>query len=317
MDATIERKRYYRKVIKITAEDSPNVRYGLAQLRAGMTPTGEQLVPGVLSWHLYVRRRKIWDKQRQCVGLDAMFYEGAEVLLFPPDWLTLAKRRAQELKGVKRQAIAIGIDPAEGGDKTTMCAVDHLGVIELVGRKTPDTNVIVGEAIAFMKKHNVPPEQVCFDRGGGGKQHADRMRAQGYKVRTVAFGEPVTLPPKRGLNTIEVRVELTEERYTYLNRRAEMYGESSILIDPTSPPFAIPDDSDACVELHRQLSLIPKIYDGEGRLKLPPKRKKTENSEEISLEEIMGCSPDEGDAFVLAVFGMQNRKKRQFAGAVG
>jgi hypothetical protein len=36
-----------------------------------------------------------------------------------------------------------------------MCAGDELGIIELVSKKTPDTSVIVGEALAFMRKHNI------------------------------------------------------------------------------------------------------------------------------------------------------------------
>src|SRR3972149_2557666 len=80
----------------------------------------------------------------ECIGLDAEFYEGAEVLLFPPEWLNLAENRADAIEKMQRQAKAIGIDPAEGGDQTAIAVVDELGLIELSSRQTPDTSVITG-----------------------------------------------------------------------------------------------------------------------------------------------------------------------------
>ena len=67
----------YRNVIKIKGEDSPNVRFAVSQIGEGDTPSGEMLVPGVLSYGDYKKRRETWDEIRQCVGLDAEFYEGS------------------------------------------------------------------------------------------------------------------------------------------------------------------------------------------------------------------------------------------------
>src|SRR5512139_1552811 len=129
--------RYYRKVIRIRGEDSPNVRHALAQRRAGLPITGEVIVPGVLPWNDYVKRRQLWDPIRQCIGIDGIFYEGAEVLLFPPAWLNASEALADALKHSKRFPEAIGIDPAEGGDKTSMTCIDRYGVIEIVSKQTP------------------------------------------------------------------------------------------------------------------------------------------------------------------------------------
>jgi hypothetical protein len=124
-----------------------------------------------------------------------------------------------------------------------------------------------------------------FDRGGGGKQHADRMRAMGYPVRTVAFGEAVTPDIRRGLRRIDERVEAQEERYVYLNRRAEMYGTLRELIDPARdvPVFALPAEYTV---LRRQLSPIPLMFDAEGRLKLPPKNRTSAESNITTLTEL-------------------------------
>lgn len=305
--------RFYRRVIKIKATDSPNVVLALQQQAAGQEPTGEIVTPGVLTWGEYQKRRATWDLVRACVGLDAEFYEGASVLLYPPDWLNRAEQLSEALRGHSRRAKAMGIDPAEGGDKTAMCAVDEKGLIELVSRQTPDTSVITGEVIAFGRKHSVPPENWMFDRGGGGKEHADRLRSQGYDVRTVAFGESVTPDPKRGMVQMEERIEQREERYVYKNRRAEMYGELSLLLDPAAGVgFALPAEY---TELRRQLAVMPKLYDEEGRMRMLPKNKRGENSNEKTLTELLGCSPDEADSLVLAVHGMLHPAVKTRAGA--
>lgn len=329
-----------RRVIRITALDSPNVRLALAEQERGLQPSGREVVPGVLSWAEYQYRRATWDPIRQTIGLDAQFYVGKEVMLYPNEWLERAARLDEALRGRVRKARAIGIDPAEGGDKTAMCAVDEFGVIELTSKRTPDTSVVVHEAIAFLRRHGVDPEDVVFDRGGGGKQHADRLRSmrsnqapRGYNVRTVAFGESLVLEPKRGLRRFDERKEIYEEKYEYVNRRAQMYHEVRQLIDPANDRLGQVEFgrivlgrlggevgwaiSRGMEELRRQMGPIPLLYDEEGRIRMLPKRRKDPEQDVKTLEELIGCSPDELDALVLAVHGMVHKGQRQKAGAVG
>ncbi len=328
---------YYRRVFKIKAEDSPNVRRALEEIKHGLSPSGKLVVPGVLPYDKYVYRRNTWDKIRQTVSLDAEFYEGAEVLLYPAQWLDKAERRYNELSHVKRFARAIGIDPAEGGDNTTLVAVDEYGILEIVSVKTPDTSVIVGMIIAFGKKWNCDPSNWCIDRGGGGKQLADRIRAmhQDYRfMRTVGFGESVQPNPKKAMKTVSEIIDDREERYSYVNRRAQMYGELSLLLDPSgfgtnevwvniadrfgislsslTNGFAIPEH----VELRHQMSMIPKLYTDESRLRMLPKNKKSKDSPEKCLIDIIGHSPDELDALVLAVYGMIHKGTKIVLGAI-
>jgi hypothetical protein len=319
--------RYYRKIIRIEATDSPNVQLALAQQARGMKPTGQQILEGVVSWQEYQKRLALWDEVLQCIGLRAQFYRGSQNLLYPPLWLNraedVARRLDERVEGIEglpklvRRAKAIGCDPGEGGAETSWTIVDDLGIMEQMNEKTPDTSVTPNITIALIKQYNVQHEQVLFDRGGGGKQHVDTLRERGYKVRSVGFGESVTMDIRRGMHTVAARRENIEERYAYFNRRAEMYGELRLLLDPNGGGiypvgtderavggpngFAI---SNKLSELRRQLAPIPLKYDTEGRLKLPPKNRRGENSAEKSLSEILGCSPDRSDSLVLAVHAL-------------
>ncbi len=306
----IPQSRYWRKVIRIKATDSPNVRLGLEQQRQGIKPTNEIVTPGVLTWNQYQQRLATWDEVRRCVGLEAAFWEGAELLLFPAEWLNRAEQVADNLRGRSRKAVAIGCDPGEGGANSAWSIVDELGLIELHSLKTPDTTFIPNFTMQLMMRHGVPPTRVCIDRGGGGKQHADVLRSRGYPVRTVAFGESLALDVKRGLYTIETRKDMKEERYEYVNRRAQMYGELSEALDPAINPggFGIGKEH---VALRQQLAVFPKKYDGEGRLKLPPKNKRDPNSNERCLVDMIGHSPDEADSAVLAYHAMRHTGRNQ------
>jgi hypothetical protein len=303
--------RYYRKVIRIRAEDSPNVRRGLWMESQGLVPDDKVVLPGVITWSEYKKRRATWDKVRQCVGLDGEFYEGAEVLLFPPEWLNRAESLWGELvlSGRRRTALGIGVDPGEGVAETTMYAVDQYGVIRGEARPTPDTSVIRREVIAFARQVGITQDdadRICLDRGGGGKQIADELRATGWMVRTVGFGESVQLPVRKGQHYISDRKDVKEAAYEYKNRRAQLFGELSERFDPArdGSGFAFsPEDR----ELRRQLAPLPKLFDEEGRLYLPPKQKRDEKDTRKTLVDILGCSPDRADGLALANFAMTHK----------
>lgn len=308
--------RYYRKIIKIKATDSPNVRYALALQARGIKPDGELIVPGVLPWSDYNKRRLTWDAIRQCVSLDAEFYEGSEVLLYPPDWLNRAEEIARKLARLNRKARALGCDPGEGGDDTSWAVVDEYGLIKLEAFKTPNTSLIVNKTIDLIKRYNLDCDFVCLDTGGGGKQIADRLRDMGYPVKTVAFGAAPTgeLRQTKVSPPYEDRVEDKETRTTYKNRRAQMYGEFSALLDPALNPmgWGIPEEY---TELRRQLAPMPKLFDGDGKMYMLPKDKKDPKSKERTLKELLGCSPDEADSVVIARHIMVNATTQPYAGA--
>lgn len=315
--------RYYRKIIKITGHDSPNVRYGLAQLAAGIEPTDEIIVPGVLSYSEYCKRMELWDPIRKCISIDAEFYEGSDILLFPPVWLNAA-----ELRKVVGPAKAMGVDSALGGDNTSWAVVSDSGLMHLESRKTPDTSVIPSITLSLMTRFGIRAENVLFDYGGGGKVHVDRLRAMGHNVRAILFGSPATAPKRRGLKPLEQRKQEEEVRMVYKNRRAEIYGTMRERLDPTAltTPFALPAGIinaprlDGGPSLRGQMAPIPLWFDEEGRMYLPPKHRKpdAQNKADVksNLVDLIGCSPDELEAVCLGVFGLSGKTSRSTAGAI-
>lgn len=322
--------RYSTRVIKISAEDSPNVRLAMQECGAywdpeskrmvypdERRPSGRQIVPGVLPWDEYVHRRLKWDPIRQCIGLDGVFYEGGELLMFPPQWMNRAEQIARNIVARTRIGLKnhMGVDSAEGGDKSAWCVIDKLGIKKLLAYRTPDTVAIVNQTVQLIREYDLDPRDVYFDKGGGGTQHVDRLRDQGFNVQSVAFGEAVQPPPRRVTPSVPIRKEEKEEAYAFKNRRAQMFWLIRLLIDPAENPdgFGISAEYE---ELRSQLAPIPLLYDGEGRIVLPPKNKRNANDKQPTLVDIIGHSPDEADALALATFSMTGRPERKKAGAL-
>ena len=193
------------------------------------------------------------------------------------------------------------------------------------------------------ESNRIPAKKWIFDRGGGGKQIADCLRREGHDCLTVPFGGSVDKEHKEGgIRKSRAKGNEREQKeltYEYFNRRSEMYGQASKLLDPSGGEnkyatditkqlapsgalaeilpvkkfkgFAIPKKF---TELRRQLSMVPRTEDGEGRLKLPPKNKRTANSNEVTMKDLIGRSPDQADSFVLAVYGLIHEIKRLVVG---
>lgn len=319
--------RMLRKVIHISAEDSPNVQFARWQQQQGIEPTGDTILEGVLSWDDFCKRERLWDEVMKTIGLKGLFWEGMESLLFPPEWLNLSAKRAFQLSILERvrgpeskwcrqqgnnpfirTAKAGGCDPGEGGDPqrlgTAWSIIDELGVLEIVEMRTTDTSQIAATTKALLRKWNLHSSRFVFDRGGGGKQIADQMRSEGYEVKTVGFGEPASPDPKLGRTRVKEKVEQREDKYAYPSKRCQMYHELRLALDPgLHPPgetFAIPAQYS---KLRQELGPIPLLYDGKGRVKLPEKHRtgKRQAGQEKTLTEIIGHSPDVADSLVLAM----------------
>ena len=314
---------FHRKVIKITADDSPNVRrarelikiYGKDVMKRRDFLKSCTLIPGVIDWAAYQERRKLRPKAWQTVSMDAEWYEGPEEKMYPLEWRKACMDYADELEKKKnrRTAKSVGIDTGEGKADTSMYAVDDLGIVGRRSMKTPDTSKIEGDVLGFCREVGCPTERAYFDRGGGGKQIADYMRSHGHQVNTVAFGEPVSIEKRRGVTPFDERKGHEELRTTFVSRRCQLYWLLREVMDPgLGHRFGIPREY---VELYRQMGPIPLKYDDRGRVWLPPKqpRPRVDGKEgsEVTLIDLVGCSPDELEALALAVYGLHAKPAKR------
>jgi hypothetical protein len=321
-DISVTEQCYYRKVIRIRAEDSPNVARGLEMRRRGLKADGSVVLPGVLSLDDYDTRRKMWDQQRQKVGLDGDFWEGQETLLVPQDWLDAAVRFAKVRPKADTERW-MGMDSGEGGDDSCWVINDRFGILHVLSLKTPDTNVCYGMTLELMRQWNVKPDHVVFDLGGGGREHAHRLRASGYQVRAVGFGKAPSVDPKRSTTQFVERRDVKEDQYAYVNRRSEMYYDFRLLLERDKDGgfikafdnplgFALP--SPMCDELIRQISVVPLTTDGEGRFKLIPKQNPDDPKDPMTFKYLIGRSPDQADAFACSLYGMTHKPIKTSAG---
>lgn len=306
-------KGFHRKVIVATAFDSPNVRLAMAQIKRGQEPTGEILVPGVKSWDELQKNLAELTEEELDVVVRAKFHKSKSTLMYPEEWLvTAAGVAAQQEEDESFVATHMGIDPGEGAANTVYTLGSRRGVKKQISKKTPEPAVIVGDVIALIKLYDIPPENVYFDRGGGGYQIASMLRMKGYPVKTVAFGDPATQEPRVARLSFDERVNVRERRYVYFNKRAEMYMTLRELLEAGN--FGIPEE---LYELKRQLGPIPLQRDSEGRIRMLPKDRRTAKTNELTLKDLLGCSPDEADSTVLMAYGTVQEPEYYEAGAVG
>jgi len=326
-DADLGLKGKLRKVIHVSAEDSPNVRLGIQLAKANIPGPYPNAIPGMLTYAEYRRRQKIWDRIKRSMRLDGKFYEGDETLLYPPEWLDLAENVFAELcpLGFNDGAIAsitdtvesMGVDCGAGRDLTCWTPINRRRVINQIALPTPDTMDIVRQTVQLIEMYRLDPRKVFFDAGGGGKQIADRLREMGLPVQAVFFGESPTPPAGHKTKRTKDKVDQAETRQTYKNRRAEMYGLLRDILDPTmnDKVFGIPVE---LYELRKELAIMPLMYDAEGKMYLPPKDHPPTNnhSNTMTIKKILGHSPDRADSLVLAVFGLLGRPTRRKVGAL-
>ena len=283
-----------RKVIHVDGLDSPNVQMGIKWKDAGKPGSPPIVISGLLTHDEYVRREHSYDIVQRTTRLHGHFYEGDQAMLFPAEWLDAAMNRHRwaELQRKQRRVAAMGIDVAAGGrDYTCWTLVDQHGVIDQSVLDISNTMAIVGQTIALIREHNLSSYRVAMDAGGGGKQLADRLSEQGFPVLAVGFGESANA------------------KQTFRNRRSEMYGllRERLKPDCSDGQFILPPHAG---ELRRELSIMPLTYDSEGRLLLPPKSRSSARPGELTIEKLLGRSPDRADSLVLAVWALDRDRGR-------
>lgn len=307
-----------RNVIHIDGErDSPNVQAAKAFYSKGGHGKPPTVIPGVLSYEEYLVRLS-WPEHQRKTRLHGEFDMGGDEFLFPPAVLDHAQalgRKVLEcsrkpdrndnwvkLTQLKHGPKAMGVDVGRGGDFSVWTIIGKYGVVATCRKRTKNTSEVCGITLRLMDKYKIAADNVAFDSGGGGREHADRLRERGLDVLDVGFGERSNLPEE------------------YKNMRTEMYGEAAKLmaITPRTKSMlekphdewlkdwrclSIPPDNNL---LRQDLGCLPRMTDGEGRYRLPPKDRATTSTRhggaEKTIREMLGRSPDDGDSFVLGVY---------------
>lgn len=302
------------KVIHISGLDSPNVQLGMQLENAGLLQHYEPVIPGVLCYREFLRRKAKWDHIKQQRRLYGDFYEGAEDLMYPPDWLDGAEYRharlMEDTKG-RRKAAAIGVDCGFGRDLSCWTIIDRFGVIFQETMNTRDTTKIAKHTLHLVKQHKLPWDRVVMDKGSGGAVVVDHMRQMKgvpgiNQLRGVSFGGSATPPPATRQRTKDQKVNKAEDTWTYKNKRAEMYDVLRNWLDPTANEhvFGIPE---MYHELREELAPIPMWFDDDGKMYLPPKDRapsKKEDPDAITIRKLIGRSPDRADSLVMACYAL-------------
>lgn len=299
--------RYFRKVFEMGVEYSPNIRYAKAELEMGLKPSGKIITPGVKDWSSYQQNLAKWDAIQICVCLHGKFYKGGQLDLYPDELIQHAVKLATKPYSVKNPS-TMGVDTGQGVANTVWTLGNEYGITDQISKKTADTSVIPDFTIELIRRYNLDPSRVAFDMGGGGKEHSDQCRRRGYKVRVIAFGGGVTPGPRAGRTPIDKRKEVQEEVMAFKNKRAMMFYSIRQLL--LSKKFGIPGHLN---ELIYQMSKIPILYDKDGQLYVPPKNKK-EGSNEQTLIDLIGYSPDELDSFAILAYLLTERSFQARAG---
>jgi hypothetical protein len=191
------------------------------------------------------------------------------------------------------RSYALGVDVASGGaDDAIWVVLGRYRVREIVAKRTPDTAKVAGVTRRLMYRWRVAPRAVAFDAGGGSQQIADALADRwGWEVSIVDFGAKPIRPAE------------------YRNRRTELYGELRNAREPKrrlrqllAVPAAQWTRKQRCVSLppdvgrlRDELAVLPKWYDGEGRLvlRLPSKSRSGARSgdrREPTIREPLGGS---------------------------
>lgn len=308
-----------RNVIQIKAEHSPNVRLALSEIDKGKKPSNKMLIPGVVTYEDYQIRRKTWDPITQTIGLDAEFYEGSDVMLYPKDRINASSQRA--ILNTENIPVSLGVDPASGGDSTSFAESSNTKLVNLESLKTPDTQTIVDIVVTKIERNNLEPKMVNIDSGGGGLQIAHQLRRRGYPVRVVNFGSAFKMARRAGVAPVKVRDESEEKQKAFKNIRAFLFYLLSLRLDPGSgyELFDIPEKLlkygvPGNATLREQMEPIPLLFDDKGIIYMLSKSRKSNipgaaKDKQITLTELIGHSPDELEAVLLSLYAQYNKPK--------
>lgn len=202
--------------------------------------------------------------------------------VIPTHWVQAAMDRWRETPQPDTNQTAIGLDTAYGGRDKTVIALRYgywlAPLLKYQGKDTPDgrtSAMLVINALRGEPMVNVDP----IGYGAAAYEHLQEYAGRSLQVRGVNFATASTATDK-------------SRRLNFANTRAETYWHMRELLDPESGlNICLPDDRELLADLtSAQWELRT------GKIYIAPKE---------DIKELLGRSPDCGDAVVLAFYGSE------------
>lgn len=325
----------WTKVVRVSAEMSPNVVAAKRCLELGRPLPKRTPVPGLLSYEEYLNRRATYPPWQARPSLDGLFNDESTAKLFPKEALDFGQslfHRLQAGAPDRRESpyrwlrwwgwpFGIGVDCAMGGGDLSAWAIyGRFGCVHVETLDTPNTRAIKRQTLSLMRHWRIQPEWVCFDRAIG-KGIADELREEGREVNDAGFGESALDSGKYPNMRVELYGDLAEAMAKAFDQAGRLHGryEKLLTVAPSewrklkkARPVALPPDAD----LRQELFVLPRARDGRDRLTLPPK---DGTKSKLGVKQMLGGrSPDRADALVLARYawerGQEHRRLSRIKG---
>lgn len=241
---------------------------------------GKPIIPGMLlpdtvkTWIAKYGR----DSNFVRVKVDAKAPKQEADTLIPLEHLELALAREVPEPDADSPR-AYGQDVARfGDDNSSRCEIHGRKVLPIISVNGQDTMATAGSLLHALSEK---PGAVAIDVIGVGSGVYDKVAEEGVDAIAV--------------NVAEKSIEVDEAgKEKYANLRAQLWDEAAWALDPRNPEaLQLPPGSDRLIA---QLSSVKKNFDSKGRMIIEPKDK---------MKARLGESPDEADAFCLAVHALK------------
>jgi len=262
-----ESKAAFYKTIRISSEETPNVK------------AGREVIPGLATREWIQEKREEWgeDSALYKVRVKGEHAKNEAGKIISLHLIGEAEQRWAETPGVG--PFYLGIDVAgdgDAGDETVFAPRRGLKVFPLLPFRGLSEDALVAHALGIVARERSrrdPPPTIVIDREG-------RIGYNVYiKLRAVAESDP------RSLRVVGVRAsdKATREPHVYDRVRDELWANVLRFLREDG---AIPEDAKLEKELH-----APEWIQHGSRLKVTPKPE---------LKKALGRSPDRADAVCLA-----------------
>ena len=254
------------KTFTVTAYDCPHIRKEWIEEQVARWGEGHPLV-------------------RSMIHAEFMEDDGSLTAVRTADWQRCVSSPAKE--DVDGHRLTAGCDFSAGGDESVLVVRQGNVVKGLVRWRDKDTMASVGRFISEFRKWKLKAEDVYADVGGMGIVMCDALRAEGWDVRRVNFGE-------RAIRDDQ-----------FVNRAAEMWIEFGRMVEEGKVNLGPVGNDEVLLQ---QLVTRKVRTNGKGKLTL-------EGKDELRARGIN--SPDRADALVLAFCGGGGKRMDEYLKAVG